>query len=125
MMQNLTGSGKGQGIVAQRALYSGKPGEQVVNTFVKYKSLQGIAATFGGRVTNTQIQNQLVNKITELGVQNVTNHASSDPNLNVIDVSPKSVENNAGFVNAAKSHPAIDKFIPYPKDPGNHFEIRN
>lgn len=125
MMQNLIGTGKGQGLAAQRALYRGKPGEQVIDTFIKYRALQGIASTFGGRVTDSQIQGQLVYKITQLGVQNVTNHASPDPNLNVIDVSPKSIENSSGFVGAAQNHPAIDKFIPFPKDPGNHFEIRN
>jgi RHS repeat-associated protein len=125
MMQNLIGTGRGQGVAAQRALYHGKPGEQVINTFTKYKALQGIASHFGGSVTNTQIQNALVTTITELGVQNVTNHASLNPQLNVIDVSPASVENNAGFSNAAKGHPSIEKFIPYPQDPGNHFEIRN
>ncbi|MEJ0031739.1 MAG: hypothetical protein WDO15_15790 [Bacteroidota bacterium] len=125
MMQNLTGTGRAQGVVAQRSLYQGKPGEQVVNTFVKYKALQGIASQFGGRITNGQIQNALTSKINELGVHNVTNHASLDRQLNVIDISPRSVENNQGFVDAAMSHPSVEKFIPYTSDPGNHFEIKN
>ena len=125
MMQNLTGTGKGQGIVAQRNLYAGRPGAQVVSTFAKYKALQGIAATFGGSVRNGQIQNVLTGKVAELGVQNVTNHASADPNLNVIDVAPSSVENHAGFMNAADNHPSVNRFIRYPHDPGMHFEIRN
>jgi hypothetical protein len=124
MFTNLVGNGPGQGIVAQRELYSGKPGTQVIDTYIKGKVLQAIASQFGGTVTDNQIKAMMEAKINELGVSNVTRHASSDPNLNVIDIAPSSIGNTKGFIDAAKNHPNVVKFIPYPKDPGHHLEIK-
>lgn len=124
MFTNLEGNGPGQGIGAQRELYSGKPGTQVIDTYIKGKGMQGIASQFGGTVTDNQVKGMMESKINDLGVSNVTRHASNDPNINVIDIAPSSVGNTKGFVDAAKNHPNVGKFIPYPKDPGHHLEIK-
>ena len=75
-------------------------------------------------MTGAQVQNAMVSKVDQLKVYNVTNHATLDPNLQVMDVGPKSVENDAAFAAEADKHPNVTKFIPYPKDPGHYFEIK-
>lgn len=124
MFTNLEGSGPGQGIPAQRRLYAGKPGGEVINTYTRAKGIQALASQFGGTVSNEQVKDMMESKISELGVQKVTRHASSDPTIDVLDIAPSSVQNTKQFVEAGKEHPRVQKFIPYPKDPGHHFEIK-
>ena len=52
-------------------------------------------------------------------------HASDPKVLNVFDVSPNSIADQRAFVKAAKAEEGkrISRFIPYPDDPGHHFEI--
>lgn len=123
MFNNLEGSGPGQGVSAQRKLYNGMPGNKVIDKYVDGKNMQILGKLFGLEISSDRIKGMMTNKINELGVGNVTRHASNDPSQNVIDVAPSSVENDAKFVKAAKTHPSVIKFIPYPKDPGHHFVI--
>jgi RHS repeat-associated protein len=125
MFNNLEGSGKGQGLVNQRKLYNGNPGEKVIDTYVKGKGLQAIANQLGGTVTDGQVKGMMTNTIDQIGLPNVTNHANENPNLNTIDVAPSSIDgkNLPTFINTAKAYPGV-RVIPPPKDPAVHLEIK-
>jgi hypothetical protein len=118
MYQNLVGRGRGQGVSAQRRLY-GPAGDSVIDTFVELRD-QGKSPA--------EIKTGMKDKIIEVGPSRVSRHCG-DPNiLNVFDVGPASVGNSDAqeeFVDAARAEEGsrITKFIPYPQDPGHHFEI--
>jgi hypothetical protein len=118
MYQNLVGSGKGQGVKAQHVLY-GPAGDAVIDTFVELRD-KGLDAA--------AIQDGMRAKIEELGPAKVSRHCADPSKLNVIDVGPNSLggaDAQAAFVAAAQQEEGgrVSKFIPYPKDPGDHFEI--
>ena len=66
-------------------------------------------------------------KIDELGPSTVSLHLADTSKLCVFDVGPKSVDEklHAKLNEAAKAEVGkrIRKFIPYPDDPGFHFEV--
>jgi uncharacterized glyoxalase superfamily protein PhnB len=118
MYQNLVGTGKGQGVEAQHDLY-GPAGDAVIDVFVDLKA-KGKNAT--------EIKAGMQAKIEELGPANVSRHCADPKKLNVFDVGPNSLgedREQKAFVKAAQNEEGkrISKFIPYPKDPGDHFEI--
>lgn len=64
-------------------------------------------------------------KITEIGAEKVSKHAS-DPNiLNVFDVGPKSLpaDKRDDFERAVVADKRVAKFLKPPSDPGYHLEI--
>jgi len=118
MYQNLIGKGKGQGVAAQHRLY-GPAGDAVVDTFVELRD-KGLSAE--------AIRDGMRAKIEELGPGKVSRHCADPTKLNVIDLGPNSLggeDAQAALVAAAQAEEGrrISKFIPYPKDPGDHFEI--
>jgi len=118
MYQNHVGSGKGQGVAAQHDLY-GPAGDAVIDVFVDLKA-KGKNAT--------EIKAGMEAKIQEIGPSKVSNHCADPTKLNVFDVGPASLGGDTAqkaFVKAAQDEEGkrISKFIPYPKDPGDHFEI--
>jgi hypothetical protein len=117
MYNNLVGTGAGQGVEAQKALY-GSAGDQVIDVFVAQKA--------AGK-TADEIKEAMRAKIVELGPTSVSRHASDPAVLIVFDVSPNSIgdsEANESFVTAARAESRISHFIAYPDDPGHHFEIK-
>ena len=119
MYNNLVGHGKGQGLKKQRRLYRNKPGSKVIDTFVAL-SKKGLSPD--------EIRKGMVDKIGELGAANVSRHSWEPAKLNVIDLGPASIggdDANAALVVAAKAEEGkrVSRFIPYPGDPGQHFEI--
>jgi len=105
------------GADAQKELY-GKSGDKVIDAYT--------AAMKAGD-SKASILAKMVQKINQVGVQRVTNHAA-DPNvLNVFDVgtnsiAPQSKKND--FMKAAREEPRVAKFLdPSNNDPGCHFEI--
>jgi hypothetical protein len=118
MYQNLVGTGKGQGVQAQYDLYS-PAGDAVVDVFVDLKA-KGKNAT--------EIKAGMQAKIEEIGPSKVSNHCADPAKLNVFDVGPNSLggdKEQKALVKAAQDEEGkrISRFIPYPKDPGDHFEI--
>jgi hypothetical protein len=101
------------GVAAQRQLY--KPaGQAVIDVYVAGKA--------AGK-TAVQIKADMTAKVIEVGPVNVSHHAS-DPNvLNVFDIAPTSVSNEAAFETAVNADARISKFLKPPRDPGLHLEI--
>jgi hypothetical protein len=67
-------------------------------------------------------------KIVAIGPSKVSRHCGDPAKLNVFDVGPASLGNDdsqKAFVEAAQAEVGkrVSNFIPYPKDPGHHFEI--
>jgi hypothetical protein len=116
MYNNLEGAGEGQGVEAQKALY-GTSGDQVIDVYVEQKA--------AGK-TADEIKAAMKAKIDELGPTNVSNHCQDPATMIVFDVSPVSVgdtQANSAFATAAEAESRVSNFIPYPDDPGHHFEI--
>jgi hypothetical protein len=116
MYNNLEGAGEGQGVEAQKALY-GSSGDQVIDVYVEQKA--------AGK-TADEIKAAMKAKIDELGPTNVSNHCQDPATMIVFDVSPVSVgdtQANSAFATAAEAESRVSNFIPYPDDPGHHFEI--
>jgi hypothetical protein len=117
MYNNLEGTGEGQGVEAQKKLY-GNAGDKVVDVYVALKA---------EKKTADEIKAAMKAKIDELGPTNVSRHISDPAKLNVFDVGPNSIGDDAAqtaFKTAAQAETRISHFIPYPDDPGHHFEIK-
>lgn len=71
----------------------------------------------------------MVAKINEVGPSNVSKHiVSDDGKLCVFDVAPSSITSNEAkkrFINEAKAHASVAKFLEPPEDPAYHLEITN
>ena len=107
------------GVEAQRALY-GAPGRKVIDVFAELQE-QGKSAK--------EIQDGMRDRIIELGPSNVSRHCGDYHVLNVFDVAPSSLGGSKArqaFNESAKAEEGkrVSKYIPYPKDPGDHFEIK-
>jgi hypothetical protein len=117
MYNNLEGTGEGQGVEAQKKLY-GNAGDKVVDVYVALKA---------AKKTADEIKAAMKDKIDELGPTTVSRHISDPAKLNVFDVGPNSIGDDAAqtaFKTAAQAETRISHFIPYPDDPGHHFEIK-
>jgi hypothetical protein len=119
MYQNLVGRGRGKGVPAQLRLY-GPAGDAVIAVFVEHRDRGS---------TPDVIKAAMRDKIVELGPSTVSRHCGDPATLNVFDVAPSSLGGDAAqvaFVAAARREEGarISRFIPYPDDPGHHFEIR-
>lgn len=115
MYQNLTT----HGVAKQKALY-GATGDKVIDTFVALRD----AGTSG-----QEIKDGMRDKILELGPSRVSRHCGDPKVLNVFDVGPNSLGDDdakEAFNAAARAEVGarVSKYIPYPKDPGDHFEIK-
>jgi hypothetical protein len=115
MYQNLVTAG----VEAQRALYR-SPGNKVIDTFV--------ALTEAGK-SPAEIEEGMRDRIIEIGPSNVSRHCGDFQVLNVFDVGPYSLggaKARKAFADAATAEVGkrISKFIPWPKDPGEHLEIK-
>lgn len=107
------------GVKAQKKLY-GPAGRKVIDVFVELQK-QGKSAK--------EIQDGMRDKVIELGPSNVSRHCGDYHVLNVFDVAPSSLGGSKAreTFNAAAQAEAdkrVSKYIPYPKDPGDHFEIK-
>lgn len=122
MYNNLVGTGPGKGVAAQRELY-GAGGEKVIDVF---------EASLKAEKKPEEIKADMEAKVIELGPSNVSRHCGDPATLNVFDVGPNSIgkgkddtEAQEAFVAAGKAEEGkrVSKFIPFPGDPGHHFEI--
>lgn len=119
MYQNLVGKGKGQGVAAQKKLY-GPAGDKVVDVYVDLKAK---------KKTADEIKAGMRDKIEEIGPSKVSRHCGDPTKLNVFDVGPNSIGDakaQKAFKKAANAEVGgrVSTFIPYPQDPGHHFEIK-
>ena len=118
MYNNLVGTGKGQGVDAQYDLY-GPAGDKVIDVYVALKEQKKSAS---------EIKAAMKDKILETGPSKVSRHCGDPDKLNVFDVGPNSIgdaDAQKAFKKAANAEVGkrVSNFIPYPKDPGHHFEI--
>ena len=117
MYVNLEGSGQGQGVEAQRALYAA-PGDKVIDVYEALKK---------EKKTPAEIKDGMKEKIDEVGPSNVTQHAADASKVCVFDVGPASIptDKHAKLSEAAEAEEgkSLIRFIPYPADPGFHFEV--
>ena len=115
MYQNLVG----QGVEKQKQLY-GAHGDKVIDVFVALRD-EGKSAQ--------EIKDGMRDEILAIGPSKVSRHCGDPQLLNVFDVGPNSLgddEAKEAFNAAAAAEVGVRvaKYIPYPKDPGNHFEIK-
>ena len=115
MYQNLVG----QGVAKQKQLY-GPAGDQVIDVFVALRD-EGRSAQ--------EIKDGMRDAILAIGPSRVSRHCGDPTLLNVFDVGPNSLgddEAKEAFNAAAAAEVGVrvSKYIPYPKDPGDHFEIK-
>ena len=115
MYQNLVGAG----VAAQRALY-GPAGRKVIDTYVALQK-EGKSPK--------EIEDGMRDRIVEIGPSKVSRHCGDFKVLNVFDVGPLSLggpKARKAFAEAAEAEVGkrVSKFIPWPKDPGDHLEIK-
>jgi hypothetical protein len=75
-----------------------------------------------------EIRKGMLDKILELGPSHVSRHCADPAKPNVIDIGPNSLggdKESDALVAAGKAEEGkrVSRFIPYLKDPGDHFEI--
>jgi len=115
MYQNLVT----QGVDKQRALY-GPAGDRVIDVYEQLRD--------AGKPAQ-EIRDGMRDAILAIGPSKVSRHCGDPAVLNVFDVGPRSLGDDTArraFNDAAKAEEGkrVAKYIPYPKDPGNHFEIK-
>ncbi len=115
MYQNLVGVG----VDAQRALY-GPNGRKVIDTYEELVEAEKSPA---------EIQDGMRDRIVEIGPSKVSRHCGDFHVLNVFDVGPGSLggtKARQAFAAAAAAEVGkrVSTFIPWPKDPGMHLEIK-
>jgi len=115
MYQNLISVG----VDAQRALY-GPNGGLVIDTFEQLEA-EGKSPK--------EVQDGMRDRINEIGPSKVSRHCGDFHVLNVFDVGPGSLggkKARTAFARAAEAEVGkrVSKFIPSPKDPGEHLEIK-
>jgi hypothetical protein len=93
------------GVKAQKALY-GKYGDMIIDEYVKTGSVTKMAAL-----------------IMQIGPAKVSLHTADINKINVIDISPRSLNGIRSFENAVKMNPNINRYLMPPSDPGFHIEI--
>lgn len=116
MYDNLVGTGKKQGVAAQRKLY-GKGGDQVIDTFVSAKA--------AGK-SREQIIQAMKDKILAVGPTKVSLHTADPKVINVVDISPTRmpVSFHKAFENAVLANPLVSRLLtPSDSDPAFHLEI--
>ena len=113
MYNNLEGTGKGQGVEAQRDLYAAT-GDKVIDVYEALKKEKKSPA---------EIKQAMKEKIDELGPSTVSLHLADTSKLCVFDVGPKSVDEklHAKLNEAAKarSASASGSSSPTPTTPGS------
>ncbi|HKH48396.1 MAG TPA: peptidoglycan recognition family protein [Thermoanaerobaculia bacterium] len=101
------------GVAHQKKLY-GPSGDQVIEVYRQAKAAGKPA---------TAIRELMMQEILRIGPTRVSRHASDPKVLNVFDVAPSSVANQAAFEKAVRAEPRVAKFLIPPNDPGYHLEI--
>src|SRR5271157_3434976 len=103
------------GVAAQKMLYK-LPGQQVIDVYASMRAMGHDAA---------DTQTAMVQKILELGSQNVSHHCVDPAVRSVFDVAPSSVPDlqRGAFVSAVSSCDQVDKFLQPPVDPAFHIEV--
>ena len=107
-----------KGIKYVNTLY-GSGGQQVVEAY---------EAAQKKKLSADEIKAAMLNKINEVGPNNVSHHVvGDDGKLCVFDVAPSSIPANLQekFMKEAKSHAKVKRFFGPPKDPAYHLEIEN
>jgi hypothetical protein len=111
MYDNLVGTGKGQGVDAQRHLYAAA-GNQVIDVYVANKAK-----------SREEVIKLMQAKIEQIGPEKVSHHALAS-GFETFDVAPASIKNGPDFVKALKVHKEVARYILPPHDPGYHIEIK-
>ena len=109
MYNNLVGTGKNQGLVAQRRLY-GPNGNKVIDVYVINKNRP-----------KDQVIKAMTDAIDGLGPATVSKHCGSG----AIDVAPASIKDQAAFTKAARANTDVKRFLTPDQndDPVFHLEI--
>lgn len=103
-----------EGVARQKALYKAA-GQSVIDAYVAAKSAGKPPA---------EIKAAMVARILEIGPEKVSRHAADPKVLNVFDISPQSIAQQAAFVQAARSDERVAKVLtPAENDPAFHLEI--
>jgi hypothetical protein len=115
MYQNLVGPG----VAKQKKLY-GPAGDKVIDVFVALRD-EGKSPQ--------EIKDGMRDAIVAIGPSKVSRHCGDPTLLNVFDVGPNSLgddEAKKAFNAAAAAEVGVRvaKYIPFPRDPGDHFEIK-
>lgn len=105
------------GVATQRELYAAA-GDRVIDVYE--------ASLAAGR-TRDEIIADMEARINTEGPSNVSRHCADQTILNVIDVDPNTIVNDAQFVEAveaARQAGTVENFLQPPNDPAYHLEIR-
>ncbi len=103
------------GVNHQKKLY-GQHGDKVIDHYSSLKK-QG--------KSEAEIIASLTTKITSIGPGKVSRHASDPNKLNVVDISPNSINLalRKKFEESVKNDSRVSKFLTPPGDPAYHIEI--
>ncbi len=104
------------GVAHQKNLY-GAGGDAVIDVYVARRDAGANAIS---------IRQAMEAKINELGPGSVSRHCSDPSVLQVVDIAPSSIQNEAQFIaalQAAKTAGRVSKYILPPGDPAYHIEI--
>jgi len=121
---------KTKGVASQKKLY-GKFGDMVIDKYVLALKYNKTASKVNSllnfnllpKLSNDNVKHLMTNTIYQVGPNKVSKH-SSDPNkYNVIDLSPKSIQNISSLISSFKNDLRIKKLILPRNDPGLHIEI--
>ncbi|MCY1021234.1 hypothetical protein [Pyxidicoccus sp. MSG2] len=106
-----------QGVARQRELY-GRFGDQVIDAYEE---------AVGAGLSRPEVEQAMVDRINELGPSNVSRHLANPDQLNVVDISPRSIpaSQHDAFIAAIRANPSVSNFLgPADGDPAFHIEIR-
>ena len=118
------------GVASQKKLYK-KYGDMVIDVYVKAKAYNSMAQFVNNSlginllqpISKNGIIKLMTNKINEIGPGKVSKHSSDPKKYNVIDLSPRSIENLSGLIKSFMKDKRIKKVIRPGNDPGLHIEI--
>jgi hypothetical protein len=89
---------------------------------------QAVVRTYQDSVSTGRTADQTISamqaEIVRQGPSRVSNHIADPSTLNVLDISPRSLQNPAAFIQQLQNDPRVQRVIAPPQDPAIHVEIR-
>ncbi len=121
---------KMKGVASQKKLY-GKFGDMVINKYVSAIKYNNTASKVNSllnfnllpKLSNDNVKHLMTNTIYQVGPSKVSKHSSDPTKYNVIDLSPRSIQNISSLISNFKNDLRIRKVIVPRYDPGLHIEI--
>lgn len=79
------------------------------------------------KLSEKEVRKAMVDKINDVGPENVSNHISRANGPCVFDIAPSSISDSLKkqFIKEVKLHASVERFFEPPKDPAYHLEIKN